>query len=177
MIYTLKNILAVSAVTFLVWGNVSCAESEQSLGAVAPPKNMVNTKPTTENTQNDAQSFNVFYARYRELVKTDNFAAIAMLTEFPFTFKGQLDVDGVLEVEKDEFLTLFPKFVQLETDVEIGGESYEMLTKMSIVTTAEKPIFTAAGTARLHDLVFSRVNNTWMFSMAYTRLDDLIETK
>ena len=123
------------------------------------------------------QSFDAFFAAYRESIKSGDYEVIYKISRFPFIFKGQLDMEGSLEVGRDEFIGLFPKFLLLDTDVELDGKSYEMSTKHSIVTSVEKPNFIDADRVRLHDFVFEFVDSQWLFVMAYTRMDDLIDAR
>jgi hypothetical protein len=46
-----------------------------------------------------------------------------------------------------------------------------------LLTTPEKPQISADGSARLHDFVFNQINGQWLFSLAYTQLDDLIDNQ
>lgn len=123
------------------------------------------------------QSFGVFFAAYRESIRNDDYEAVFKVSRFPFIFKGQLDMEGSLEIGRDEFINLFSKFLLLDTDVELDGKSYEMSTKLGIVTTVEKPNFIGVDRARLQDFVFEFVDGQWLFVMAYTRMDDLIDAR
>jgi len=152
---------------------LSLAVTSCSAAIGVESQNKISKEQKSISSPQSEQIFSVFFSKYRELVIQDNYEEIAEVTLYPFTFKGSLDSDGIIEVNKESFLALLPTFMALETDVMFANESYQMPAKLSIISTPEEPVILSKSEVRLHDFVFTKIDGVWFFSKAYTQMDEL----
>jgi hypothetical protein len=96
----LRKLKTFSIVIVVAWSGVSCAKGEDNNSSSHTPPGLVRT----------TESFSNFYERFGTAVENDDWESLARMTKFPFTFRGQLDFEGELKVNKAEFIKIAPGF-------------------------------------------------------------------
>ena len=93
------------------------------------------------------------------------------MTKFPFTFRGQLDFEGELKVNKAEFIKIAPGFFAMETTLVVNGEAFPATYRDLAITPTDEIDKVTGDYADIQEFSFARVSGQWLFVKAYADLD------
>jgi hypothetical protein len=112
------------------------------------------------------QDFHDFWNHFRNSVLDGNKEQVAALTLFPFKTRGMLDSDPIRLHDRSSFKGLFEKLVTQDTGLRKEPEPMRDLIQRTDFINATRAKNTTS-TERVGNFVFERVNNRWLFVMAY----------
>ncbi len=167
-----KKITINSFLILLSWNTVSCSQAQET-EQVAQKKNSEQNIVQPQNSQKNRENFTTFYSEFVSAIENDNWQQLSKLTKFPFTFRGQLDFEGELQVNQSQFSHIMPTFMEQETFVDLEGEAFPTTYRTLALSPMSKAKKMAAQKAEIHDFVFIKENNQWWFSEVYTDLSNV----
>jgi hypothetical protein len=159
----LGKFITFGIVIVVAWSSVSCAKDEDN-------NNLSHTPPGLERT---AESFSKFYERFGTAVENNDWESLARMTKFPFTFRGQLDSEGELKVNKAEFIKIAPGFFAMETTLVVNGEAFTATYRDLAITPTDEIEKITGEYADVQEFAFSRVNGQWLFVKAYADINTI----
>lgn len=157
----LNKFITFGIVVVIAWSNVSCAKSEDDN----------NSSNTPSVVKRNTESFSKFYERFGTAVDNNDWVSLAKMTKFPFTFRGQLDFEGELKVNKAEFIKIAPNFFAMEATLVVNGEAFPATYRDLAITPTDEIEKVAGDDADVQEFVFTRVNGQWLFVKAYADLN------
>jgi len=115
-----------------------------------------------------------FWHQFRDAVINFDTTQIMKHTEFPFQTRGPLDYDPTIEYSRKKFVRVFKAFLG-----QWNGLDLEAGTELGLIKKTELPPKNAVHKdfARVGDLVFHRLNNTWKLVFAYLEYDTIDSLK
>lgn len=157
----LNKFITFGIVIVIAWSNVSCAKSEDDN----------NSSHTSSRIERNTESFSKFYERFGTAVENEDWASLAKMTKFPFTFRGQLDFEGELKVNKSEFIKIAPSFFAMETTLVVNGEAFPATYRDLAITPTDEIEKITGDHADIQEFVFTKVNGQWLFVKTYADPD------
>lgn len=172
--------LRIFCLLCLTWVNCSCAEStpetKTKVSPVAHSNPIADTKsePHAHDKktipEQQAETFDQFYERFTNAVDNNDWDKVISLTQFPFVFKGQLDMEGEIEVSKEEFKKVFPVYLESEAYIDLEGELIPSTFRGLLMTRMDSAESVSDNSAQIHDFVFEKIGNSWKLVKVYTDL-------
>lgn len=157
----LKKFITLGIVIVISWSNVSCAKGEDNN----------NSSHTPSDVERNIESFSKFYERFGTAVENDDWESLAKMTKFPFIFRGQLDSEGELKVNKAEFIKVAPNFFALETTLVVNGEAFPATYRDLAITPTNEIDKVTGDNADIQEFVFTRINGQWLFVKTYADIN------
>ena len=179
---TIELLLRISCILCLTWVNSSCAEStpdiqtkDTATHANQKAEKAVEIKiPATKVLpKQKIEDFDQFYELFTDAVNNDDWNQVISLTQFPFVFRGQLDMEGQIEVSQDEFKEIFPAFLESEAFIDLEGELIPSTFRGLLMTRMETAESITKDSAQIHDFVFEKIDKSWKFVQVYTDLSNI----
>lgn len=84
-----------------------------------------------ESNKKPEQAFSEFWKEFRTASLNNNITRVIELTKFPFSVKGDLDMDGSKVVDKGKFKKRFKSFMEQDTREDLKPESMREYIKKS----------------------------------------------
>ncbi len=174
----LEQVKKYCSVLILVWSSASCSnnlaqDSEKHISNTESTTSTVIQNKTVEHKASDFTNVTQFYEVFSKAVESDDWRYVSNLTEFPFTFRGQLDFEGEIQVNKQEFIRIFPHLLELEAIISIAGESFQTTYRGLIMTPISFPESGDVKEINFHDFIFKKNNGKWKLSTIYMDLNNL----
>lgn len=116
--------------------------------------------------KNAEEGFEGFWNGFRAAVLADDPQKVAAMTQFPFKTRGVMDSDPVASHERAGFLKLWDKLLAQDPGLKREPETMRQFIqrKTQIVAT---DLERTGSAARIASFVFEKVNDRWLFTMAY----------
>jgi len=121
------------------------------------------TSCNAETNSDSDGSFPVFWKKFRSASLNNDMDAILKMTRFPFVVKGDLDMNGVVSLNKIKFKNQFNKFLNQDIRENLTPESMRSYIKKNKQVS---PII-EDGQTTLGLFSFELINGTWLFVRAY----------
>ncbi|VUD62274.1 hypothetical protein TDB9533_03008 [Thalassocella blandensis] len=173
-------ILRISCLVCLTWVNSSCAEStpetktkvspETHSNPIADTKTELQAHDKKTTPDQHTETFDQFYEQFTNAVDNNDWDKVVSLTQFPFVFKGQLDIEGEIEVSKEEFKKVFPVYLENEAYIDLEGELIPSTFRGLLMTRMDSSESVSDSSAQIHDFVFEKIGNSWKLVKVYTDL-------
>lgn len=159
----MSKILPILAFSLLV---ISCAQklSFRSSIEIARERDWpvgIDGKKVPNNPDRERE-FKIFWSRFRKDVLSKNWAGLSERVVFPLKTRATLDSDPVINVEENEFQSVFASFLKGE-DPSHFGESEETLIRE---LRAPNP-YIVNDWVRIGDMQFTRKNDGWKLYWIY----------
>jgi hypothetical protein len=166
---------AVLALVSVLLAGGSCAAPGDERAAARGDTNSVQAGTTAAATASQSglvtaqtQSFDRFWAAFRQAVVAGDKGGIMSVTRFPFETRGESDDDPVKTYNRAQFPALLDTLLAQD-----AGERMETETMRHFIertTTAALPPRTAAAAdnAGVGTFAFMKIDGRWVFWRAYT---------
>jgi hypothetical protein len=155
--------------TTIAPGRLPTAETQPAKAtptvAPNPPSGSVGVRPA-ENAPVTANQtdFNSYWRELRPALLAANAEAVARLTKFPFTVRGELDDDPVRAIERPAFPAILQQL--LAQDVGLSPEPEPLSRYLKRVETVPPSAVTGTA-ARIASMQFALGSDGWRFVGAY----------
>lgn len=160
--------------------NGSCAEGETATNTQftqASQSNTTNIKTIALKdkigktpSKQQLENFDKFYELFTDAVNKQDWDVVTEFTQFPFIFKGQLDMEGDIKMSKQEFKKAFPTFLENETYIDLQGELIPSTFRGLLMTRMGAAESVSNKSVQIHDFVFEKIGNHWKFVKVYIDL-------
>ncbi|MDG9672183.1 hypothetical protein ONV78_30915 [Hahella sp. CR1] len=159
----------IALLLMLALSNANSAISPESSTSTA----ITQAQSSVNKSEPEKESFSEFYNAFSTAIDKNDWRSLADLTHFPFIFQGQLDMEGKISIEKDEFVKLMPLFLEKETFINIDGDMFPTTYRVIAVTPLEESTRVYGEEADIHDFHFSIVNGHWRLVRVVTDLSNV----
>jgi hypothetical protein len=112
------------------------------------------------------ESFDTFWARFREAVLAHDAGRVVALTAFPFKTRGPLDSDAVRSHDTAGFRNLFEKLLQQDSGASKDVESMQKFIERT-PRVSDKSYGDGGASARVGAFLFQKIEGQWRFVLAY----------
>jgi hypothetical protein len=116
--------------------------------------------------KNAGEDFQGFWNGFRAAVLANDQQKVAALTQFPFKTRGVMDGDPVVSHESAGFLILWDKLLTQDPGLKPEPETMRQFIQRK-TRIAATDLGRTGSTARIASFVFQKVNDRWLFTMAY----------
>ncbi|HEX7243322.1 MAG TPA: hypothetical protein VF263_23770 [Longimicrobiaceae bacterium] len=125
-----------------------------------------NTVPPAAPQHGDAQAF---WSEFRTAALANDTEHLGRLTRFPFTTRGSLDSDPVIEHDSTEFDALMLRLLEQPEDYQLNAVTTERdLLRATPTLDAENLSLSRDGWFRVGTFEFRRVDGAWRLTHAFT---------
>ncbi|MCW8902006.1 MAG: hypothetical protein OQK75_13445 [Gammaproteobacteria bacterium] len=124
---------------------------------------MATVSCNAETSEQSAQSFSEFWKEFRISALNNDIGRISDMTRFPFSVKGELDMDGSVTLDKVEFQNRFKSFMEQDVRDNLTPESMREYIKKN------KQISPRIDDGQTSVALFSfeLINGKWYFVRVY----------
>lgn len=116
-----------------------------------------------ESNKNPEQTFPAFWKEFRTASLNNNIARVVELTKFPFSVKGELDMDGSTVLDKVKFQKKFKSFMEQDIRENLTPESMRAYIKKNELISPRID----DGQTSVALFSFEFINGKWYFVRVY----------
>ena len=116
--------------------------------------------------KNAGEDFQGFWSGFRAAALAGDQQKVAAMTQFPFKTRGVMDSDPVVSHDRAGFLKLWDKLLEQDPGLKPEPETMrQFIQRKTQIVAAD--LGRTGSTARIASFVFQKVNDRWLFTMAY----------
>ena len=113
------------------------------------------------------QSFDRFWAAFRQAILAGDKAAIAAVTRFPFETRGTSDDDPVKTYDRAAFPSVLDTLLAQQSDESLAGETVRQFVERT-TTLPQRALGDTGDTAVVGPFSFVKTNGRWQLTRVYT---------
>jgi hypothetical protein len=150
------------------------ATQERAPAAGAPhrdasPQVAPQTKSAAAPAPAEARDAEVFWAEFRAAALSGETARLLPLVRFPFTTRGQMDYDPVMNHGREEFPALFAQLLAQQTGLDLDDVQTErQLLEETTSLPSQEAEASRDGWFRVGTFEFKREGGAWKLTHAFT---------
>jgi hypothetical protein len=146
----------------------ACQPGGEAPGSADTQAAQTGAPPTHESTLTAAQgeSFERFWAAFRQAILAGDREKVASVTRFPFETRGPSDDDPVRKHNRAAFPALLDSLLAQQSGSVSGGTTRQLIERTT--TPSQRNVAPGAKEARVGRFSFENVDGRWWFTRAYT---------
>jgi hypothetical protein len=126
--------------------------------------------PYAQQTINIAavEEFQKFWSEFRTAALVNDKAKIASMAQFPFRTRGTDDSDPIMKHNKKAFFRIWDRLLAQDPGLSPEPDTTRrLLERKTSITSQDVTISGKRSSARVGNLVFTKVQGKWLFTFAY----------